>query len=121
LATVATIYQYATMRGYRTPPAQSAAAPAAPAAGTPGAPLGGTPAPASAARAAQPTTATEVVAQIQKGQSASATLSKAGGTAPDTELTPQVLANMSDNDFEALYNEMMASENKEKLMQIFGH
>jgi hypothetical protein len=32
-----------------------------------------------------------------------------------------VLANMSDSEFEALYNELTASGNKEKLMQIFGH
>ena len=33
-----------------------------------------------------------VVASIQKGQSAAASLSKAGGAAPDTELTPEALA-----------------------------
>jgi hypothetical protein len=44
-----------------------------------------------------------------------------GGTAPDTQLTPEVLANMSEKEFEALYNELMESGNKEKLMQIFGH
>jgi hypothetical protein len=66
-------------------------------------------------------TATDVVNQIQKGQSASASLSKAGGTAPDTQLTPEVLANMSEDDFELLYEELLRSGNKEKLMQIFGH
>jgi hypothetical protein len=66
-------------------------------------------------------TATDVVNQIQRGQPASASLSKAGGTAPDTQLTPEVLANMSDADFERLYEELSASGNKEKLMQIFGH
>jgi hypothetical protein len=36
-------------------------------------------------------------------------------------LTPEVLANMSDAEFERLYHELSASGNKEKLMQIFGH
>jgi hypothetical protein len=66
-------------------------------------------------------TAEDVVNAIQRGQTASASLSRAGGTAPDTQLTPEVLANMSDADFENLYNELMATGNKEKLMQIFGH
>ena len=48
-------------------------------------------------------------------------MSKAGGTAPDTQLTPEVLANMSEDDFERLYEEMSASKNKDKLKQIFGH
>jgi len=28
---------------------------------------------------------------------------------------------MSEHEFEALYNELMESGNKEKLMQLFGH
>jgi hypothetical protein len=32
-----------------------------------------------------------------------------------------VLANMSDADFERLYEELSSSGNKEKLMSIFGH
>jgi hypothetical protein len=83
-------------------------------------PLGGKPAAPAAARGGAPT-ATDVVNQIQRGQSASASLSKAGGTAPDTQLTPETLANMSDAEFENLYEELMASGNKERLMQIFGH
>jgi hypothetical protein len=47
-------------------------------------------------------------------------LSKAGGTAPDTELTPEALANMSEELFEVLYNELMTSGDKEKLRRIFG-
>ena len=65
--------------------------------------------------------AQDVINQIQRGQSVSASLSKADGTAPDTQLTPETLANMSDAEFERLYNEMSSSDNKEKLMQIFGH
>jgi hypothetical protein len=66
-------------------------------------------------------TATDVVNQIQRGQTASASLSKAGGTAPDTQLTAETLASMSDPEFERLYEELSNSGNKEKLMQIFGH
>src|SRR5262249_37828346 len=77
----AQIYQYATMRGYRTP----AAAPAAQPAGTPGTPLGGAPAAPAAAPAQGGPTASDIVAQVQKGQAASASLSKAGGGSPDTE------------------------------------
>ena len=43
----------------------------------------------------QPTATDAVVASIQKGQQAATSLSKVGGTAPDTELTPQALAEMS--------------------------
>jgi hypothetical protein len=35
-------------------------------------------------------------ASIQQGQKAASSPSKAGGAAPDTELTPEALANMSD-------------------------
>jgi hypothetical protein len=54
-------------------------------------------------------------------QNTATSLSNVGGTAPDTQLTPESLANMSDAEFENLYEELMASGNKEKLMQIFGH
>jgi hypothetical protein len=36
------------------------------------------------------------MASIQEGQKAASSLSKAGGAAPNTELTPEALANMSD-------------------------
>lgn len=115
------IYQYATMRGYHAPAANPPAAPAAPAAGTPGTPLGGTPAaPRAPAQGGVPT-ATDIVNQIQKGQPASASLSKAGGVVPDTELTPEALANMSDDKFEALFNELSQSKNKEKLRNLMGN
>jgi hypothetical protein len=118
----ATIYQYTTLRGYRA----SAAAPTQPA-GTPGTPLGGAApaAPAPAARAPAPAaaapTATDVVQSIQRGQAASQSLSRAGGTSPDTQLTPQALAAMSDAQFEALYNELLNKGDKEKLKDLFGH
>jgi hypothetical protein len=66
-------------------------------------------------------TAADVVNAIQRGQTASASLSRAGGTAPDTQLTAEVLANMSEKEFEALYNELQDGGNKERLMQLFGH
>jgi hypothetical protein len=85
-------------------------------------PLGGQTATSGApVQSSAPPTATDVVNQIQRGQTPSASLSKAGGTAPDTQLTPEVLANMSEDDFERLYEELSRSGNKEKLMQIFGH
>jgi len=54
-------------------------------------------------------------ANIQRGQSAAASLSKAGGTAPDRELTPQALAEMSDDRFAEILNELQARGDK------FGH
>jgi hypothetical protein len=114
----ATIYQYATMRGYRAP----AAAPPAQA-GTPGTPLGGQP----AAPAAQPAparsggpTATDIIAGVQRGQPAAASLSKSGGTAPDTELTPEALANMSEERFAEVLNELQSRGDKTQLMRLFG-
>jgi hypothetical protein len=56
---------------------------------------------------------------IQRGQSAAASLSKAGGTAPDSELTPQALAEMSDDRSAEILNELQAR--KAKLQQLFGH
>jgi hypothetical protein len=109
-----TVYQYATMRGYRM--AAAPVAPVVPAAGTPGAPLGGTPA---APKQSAPT-ATEVIASIQRGQSAATSLSNAGGAAPDTELTPQALADMSEEQFATLFNELQARGDRTKLMQLFG-
>jgi hypothetical protein len=109
------------MRGYR-PAAAAPAAPAAPAAGTPGAPLGGAPA-APAAPAAQPKapTASDVVASIQRGQPAAQSLSNAGGTSPDTQLTPAMLAEMSEEAFAKLFNELQNSGDKQKLRELFGH
>jgi hypothetical protein len=66
-------------------------------------------------------TATDVVAAIQKGQSATTSLSHADGTSPDAQLTPQALAEMSEEQFEALYNEIMEKGDRKKLMDLFGH
>ena len=76
-------------------------------------------APAPAARQAGPSV-TEVVQSIQKGQPAAASLSRAGGGPTDTELTPQALAEMSDDHLE-IPNELQARGDKTKLMQLFGH
>jgi hypothetical protein len=43
------------------------------------------------------------------------------GTSPDTQLTARALANMTDAEFEALYNELMAKGDRKKLMDLFGH
>ena len=46
---------------------------------------------------------------------------KAGGAAPDTELTPQALAEMSEERFAEIINELQARGDKAKLTQLFGH
>ena len=43
------------------------------------------------------------------------------GAAPDTQLTPQALADMSEEKFAALFNELQTRGDKTKLMQLFGH
>ena len=48
-------------------------------------------------------------------------LPRAGGAAPDTELTPEALANMSDDRFAEILNELQARGDRAKLMQLFGH
>lgn len=58
---------------------------------------------------------------IQRGQQAATSLSHAGGTSPDTQLTAKQLAEMSEADFERLYNEILAKGDKTKLMNLFGH
>jgi hypothetical protein len=46
---------------------------------------------------------------------------KAGGTSPDTELTPEALANMSEDRFAEILIELQSRGDKTKLMQLFGH
>ena len=58
---------------------------------------------------------------IQRGHPAASSLSKAGGTSPDTELTSAALAEMSDERFTEVLNELQARGDKAKLMQLFGH
>lgn len=121
----ADIVRMAQSRGWRAPQA----APAAPANGAangqarpPGvAPNGGgaAPQPRPNGNGATPT-ATDLVESIRRGQAASTSLSNASGSAAGTALTPEVLANMSDADFTALFNELQASGNKDKLRELFG-
>lgn len=103
--------------------ANGAAQPAAPA--LPGTPLGAAPAAATPANgaalpanAATPTAA-DLVESIKRGQSAAMSLSNvAGGTG--IELTPQVLADMPQDQFEALVNELEARGDKTRLKELFG-
>jgi hypothetical protein len=53
--------------------------------------------------------------------SGSESLSHAVGTAPDTQLTPQALADMSEAQFERLYNELLARGDKSTILDLFGH
>jgi len=43
--------------------------------------------------------------------------SKTGGAAPDTELTPEALANMSDERFAEILNELQARGDRANLMR----
>lgn len=134
------IFRMAQLRGYRPPAPQAQPVPtngsahptngAAPPAAQqrPGVPLAAAPAngavPANGATPPVPgngaaPTAVQLVEQIKRGQGAAFSLSNAsGGTG--IELTPQVLADMPQDQFEALFNELQASGNKEKLMQLMG-
>jgi hypothetical protein len=42
------------------------------------------------------------------------------GTSPDTQLTARALANMTDAQFEALYNELLHKGDRQKLMDLRG-
>jgi hypothetical protein len=126
------IYRMAQMRGFRPPAAPPAppvngAAPAGnghvqpPAAQQP--PRPGTPlaaAPPVQQNGNGAPTASDLVESIKRGQSASMSLSNASGGA-GIELTPQVLANMSDDEFSVLFNELQARGDKQKLMDLMGH
>lgn len=134
------IFRMAQLRGYRPPAPQpqpaptngaaphangaaaptngAAAPPARPGVPLAAAPVNGAAAPALPGNGAAPT-AVQLVEQIKRGQGAAFSLSNAsGGTG--IELTPQVLADMPQDQFEALFNELQASGNKEKLMQLMG-
>jgi hypothetical protein len=52
---------------------------------------------------------------------AATSLSKAGGVTPDTELTPQALADMSEEQFAAVLNELQDRGDRTKLMQLMWH
>jgi DNA-binding transcriptional MerR regulator len=120
----------AQLRGWRAPtpaapqPANGAAAPAPQPAGTPlaaapaVAPRPGNGVPPQPSNGATPT-ATDLVESIRRGQAAATSLSNGSGSAAN-QLTPQVLADMPEEQFNAIYNELMASGDKTKLRELFG-
>ena len=61
-----------------------------------------------------------MIASIWQGQKAASSQSRAGGAAPDTELTPHALAEMSEERFAEVLNELQARGDRAKLMQLFG-
>ena len=80
--------------------------------GGPG-PLGGQSATSGApAQPSAPSTGTPTAADV---------VASIHGNSPDTQLTARALADMSDEQFNALYNELMAKGDKKKLMDLFGH
>jgi hypothetical protein len=136
----ADIVRMAQLRGWRAPVAPAAGGNGAAVPG-PGAPNGAAaPQPASngaappqphgtslaAAPAAAPRpgngaapTATDIVEQIRRGQAAATSLSNGSGSAAN-QLTPQVLADMPQEQFDAIFNELQASGDKTKLRELFG-
>lgn len=122
------IVRFAQMRGYRPPQAApaggngAAAVPAAPQQQQrPGTALAATPAAAAQPNGnGQTPTATQLVEAIRRGQPAATSLSHASGNAAGTELTPQALADMPQDQFEALYNELLARGDNSKLRELFG-
>jgi hypothetical protein len=59
------------------------------------------------------------VEQIRRGQAAATSLSNGSGSAAN-QLTPQVLADMPQEQFDAIFNELQASGDKTKLRELFG-
>jgi len=57
----------------------------------------------------QRTSAIQVVKAVKKRQQAATGLSQCGGSSPATELTPERLAAMSDDEFVAVYNKLVVS------------
>lgn len=126
----AEIYNLALLNGYRRPAAakpngNGAARPNGNGAAQPvGTPLGQQPqqraqaAPAAAAPAPGQPTASEIVASLQKGQAAAQSLSNAGGKSIGlAQLTPEMLANMSDEEFEAVYSSLSPQRQRELMGQ----
>jgi hypothetical protein len=66
-------------------------------------------------------TAADVVASIQRGRETATSLSNVGGAATDTQLTSRALAEMSEEQFAELFNELQTRGDRAKLMQLFGH
>jgi hypothetical protein len=85
------IYRLAVSRGYRSPGSQAQAA----------------------GRGGKATVA-EQIETIQRGQTAAKSLSNVGGAAGDT-ITPEALANMSDDEFRALFDRLSKAKQREML------
>jgi hypothetical protein len=118
----ADIFRFAQLRGYRPAAPQPApvvpAAPVAPAApARPGTPLAAAPA---VPAAPVPSTASDMVEAIKRGQPAAMSLSNASGATAGAGLTPQMLADMPEEQFAALVNELQATGNKTEMMRLFG-
>jgi hypothetical protein len=101
------------------PPAAPAAAAAVPAKDPNALDAGGKPAAAAAAKPAAPAApAVDVNAEIEaikRGTAAAMSLSNAGGSAPST-LTPEILADMPQEEFNAIVNSL----SRERIMQLMG-
>lgn len=118
ISPAAQIFRMAQLRGFR-PQAPQVPQTLAGTSQTPGTPLGKAPGTTQSAPAATPSVAAQVEA-VKKGQAAAASLSNVSGSAGAPELTPEALANMSDDDFANFFNRLQESGNKEKLKQFFG-
>jgi len=132
----ADIVRMAQLRGWRAPapPPPPAAAPqpasngAAPPQQPPGTPLAAAPAaaprPGNGTAAPQPgngaaPTATDLVESIRRGQAAATSLSNGSGSAGG-ELTAQMLADMPQEQFDAIFNALQASGDKTRLRELMG-
>lgn len=122
------VFRMAQLRGFRPQPPQTPAQEAVDtvrresAPQKPGTPMGQAPARQQAPQA-QPRTATEMVDAIRRGQPAAQSLSHVSGTAPDvvSELTPERLADMSEEDFARVLNTLQARGDNTELRRLFGN
>jgi hypothetical protein len=64
--------------------------------------------------------ATQIVEGIQKGQAAAKSLSNVSGSAGGAQITPQMLVDMSEEDFAKFYEALVQSGDKTKLKELFG-
>ncbi len=71
-------------------------------------------------RGPAPQNAAQVVQAIQAGQKAATSLSNASGTSPATELTPEALANMSE-EVAVVFHALQDAGHKAKLRALFGN
>lgn len=115
------IYEMAAGRGFApraaAAPAAAPAAPSTPAKDPRALDVAAPPrAAAPAATPAAPSVSAEIEA-IKRGQQAAQSLSNVGGGAPPQELTSKVLADMNEEEFNALVDRLP----KERLMQLMGN